>query len=249
MDPIFAAWSKSNIRPIVRGSLSLLATLAPHSFNRGGGFVEIVLLESHSGGPGVLSFLLFFFSTRFNYPATSFVSAIAADFVRFLDVDPSREEEHEFSQRNTSFIHDLRLPTVEAASSCFLLGFLFRGIGDKDIRSFSRTPNFVICRICRFTTNTSYFKCITFVIYYWSSSIVWYYWFRHLLRIINYWANFNYNRYYIKTYYIKTNNCNSIIGKIVLKSWSGFDSISSVLEISFLYSFPRVKFYRVALKG
>lgn len=199
MDPIFAAWSKSNIRPIVRGSLSLSQLLSRLILLTEAAASSRSFSSSHTQGVQGSSPFLFFFSTRFNYPATSFVSAIAADFVRFLDVDPSREEEHEFSQRNTSFIHDLRLPTVEAASSCFLLGFLFRGIGDKDIRSFSRTPNFVICRICRFTTNTNYFKCITFVIYYWSSSIVWYYWFRHLLRIINYWANFNYNRYYIKT--------------------------------------------------
>lgn len=96
---------------------------------------------SSSHTQGVLSFSPFlfffslssFFSTRFNYPATSFVSAVAAYSLRFLDVDPSREEEHEFSPRNTSFIHDLRPPTVGAiVSSCFLLGFRFRGIGDKD---------------------------------------------------------------------------------------------------------------------
>lgn len=124
MDPIFAAWSKSNIRPVVRDSLFLSRLIL---FNRGGGFVEIVLLESHSGGPFL--FFSFSFSTRFNYPATSFVSAVATDFVRFLHVDPSRKEEtrilaeeHVVSSRFKAIID-----TVGLVVSCFLLAFLFMG--------------------------------------------------------------------------------------------------------------------------
>ena len=115
-------------------SLSLSLSLAPRSFNRGG-FVEIVLLESHTrkgSSPFLFSFLLLFFSTRFNYPATSFVSAVAADLLRFLDVDPSTEEEHEFSQGEHVVYSRFKATDSRSNLLAFCQASFSSGIRDKD---------------------------------------------------------------------------------------------------------------------
>lgn len=123
--------------PVVRGPLFLslsLSALAPRSFNRGG-FVEIVLLESHTrkgSSPFLFSFLLLFFSTRFNYPATSFVSAVAADLLRFLDVDPSTEEEHEFSQGEHVVYSRFKATDSRSNLLAFCQASFSSGIRDKD---------------------------------------------------------------------------------------------------------------------